>query len=97
MSAAGAAAWACARVLVVIQVALSVILLVAAGLCVRTLRNAAAIDTGYDAASVLTARMDLGKQRYTEARGLLLQQQLLARLEAHARCRGRRVRGDAAA
>ena len=70
------------RALVVIQVALSVILLIAAGLCVRTLRNATAIDTGYDAASVLTVRMDLVKQRYSEARGLLLQQQLLARLEA---------------
>ena len=69
------------RALVVIQVALSVILLIAAGLCVRTLRNATAIDTGYDAASVLTVRMDLVKQRYSEARGLLLQQQLLARLE----------------
>ena len=69
------------RALVVIQVALSVILLIAAGLCVRTLRNATAIDTGYDAASVLTVRMDLVKQRFSEARGLLLQQQLLARLE----------------
>ena len=69
------------RALVVTQVALSVILLIAAGLCVRTLRNATAIDTGYDAASVLTVRMDLVKQRFSEARGLLLQQQLLARLE----------------
>jgi predicted permease len=69
------------RALVVTQLALSVILLIAAGLCVRTLRNAAAIDTGYDAASVLTVRMDLVKQRFSEARGLLLQQQLLARLE----------------
>ena len=70
------------RALVVTQVALSVILLIAAGLCVRTLRNAMAIDTGYDAGSVLTVRMDLVKQRYSEARGALLQRQLLARLEA---------------
>ena len=57
-------------------------LLVAAGLCVRTLRNAAAIDTGYEARSVLTARIDLGKQKYTEARGTLLQQQLLERVQS---------------
>src|SRR5262245_17402053 len=50
--------------LVVAQVALSLVLLVAAGLCVRTLRNARAIDTGYEIGSVLTARIDLGKQNY---------------------------------
>jgi len=68
-------------VLVVTQLALSVILLVAAGLCVRTLRNAAAIDTGYEAGSVLTARVDLAKQNYGEARGRLVQQQLLERMQ----------------
>ena len=57
-------------VLVVAQLALSVILLVAAGLCVRTLRNAAAIDTGYEASAVLTARHGSWPSRTTaEARG----------------------------
>jgi predicted permease len=70
------------RVLVVTQLALSMILLVAAGLCVRTLQNAAAIDTGYEAGTVLTARMELGKQNYPEARGRLVQQQLLERLHS---------------
>ena len=69
-------------VLVVTQLALSVILLTAAGLCVRTLRNAVAIDTGYEAGTVLTARMDLAKQNYSEARGLLFQQQLIERMQA---------------
>src|SRR5262249_17733334 len=55
--------------LVVTEVALSLVLLVAAGLSVRTLRNAAAIDVGYETKQVLTARFDLGKQRYDEARG----------------------------
>ena len=50
--------------LVVAQVALSIVLLVAAVLCARTLRNAAAIDVGYETAHVLTARIDLAKQRY---------------------------------
>jgi macrolide transport system ATP-binding/permease protein len=68
-------------VLVVTQLALTVILLVAAGLCVRTLRNAAAIDTGYEAGTVLTARMDLARQNYSEARGRRVQQQLLERMQ----------------
>jgi macrolide transport system ATP-binding/permease protein len=68
--------------LVVIEVALSLILLVAGGLCVRTLLNAAAIDTGYQSKQVLTARLDLEKQNYSESRGRLFQQQLIERLEA---------------
>jgi predicted permease len=68
--------------LVVSQVALSLALLVAAGLCVRTLRNARAIDTGYEIERVLTARIDLGKQNYTQAQGQIFQQQLLERLQA---------------
>jgi predicted permease len=68
--------------LIVTQVALSVVLLVAAGLCVRTLHNATAIDKGYDASHVLTARIELARQTYTEARGRTFQQQLVDRLEA---------------
>jgi predicted permease len=68
--------------LVVSQVALTLVLLVAAGLCVRTLRNARAIDTGYEIERVLTARIDLGKQNYTQAQGQIFQQRLLERLQA---------------
>ena len=68
--------------LVIAEVALSLILLVAAGLCVRTLVNAAAIDTGYQTTKVLTARIDLAKQNYTEERGRLFHVALLERLES---------------
>jgi predicted permease len=68
--------------LVITEVALSLLLLVAAGLCVRTLQNAAAIDTGYQTSQVLTARIDLAKQNYSQARGRMFQQQLIERLEA---------------
>ena len=68
--------------LVVIQVALSLVLLVAAGLCVRTLRNAREIDTGYEVGSVLTARMDLGKQNYNQAQGQVFQKQLIERMHS---------------
>ena len=68
--------------LVIAEVALSLILLVAAGLCVRTLVNAAAIDTGYQTTKVLTARIDLAKQNYAEERGRLFHVALLERLES---------------
>lgn len=66
--------------LVVMEVALSLVLLVAAVLCVRTLRNAAAIDTGYSTERVLTARIDLPRHRYEESAGREFQRQLLERL-----------------
>jgi predicted permease len=67
--------------LVITQIALSLVLLVAAGLCARTLRNARAIDTGYEIERVLTARIDLGKQNYNQAQGQIFQRQLLERLQ----------------
>jgi putative ABC transport system permease protein len=68
--------------MVVTQVALSFVLLIAAGLLVRTLRNARAIDLGYQVESLLTARIDLPKQNYNEAQGRIFQRRLTERLEA---------------
>jgi putative ABC transport system permease protein len=68
--------------LVIVQIALSLVLLVAAGLCVRTLRNTRAIDPGYEIERVLTARIDLGKQNYDQAQGQIFQRRLLERLQA---------------
>jgi putative ABC transport system permease protein len=68
--------------LVIVQIALSMVLLVTGALCVRTWLNVTAIDLGYRAGSVLTARLDLAKQRYDEVRGRLLHQELLARVRA---------------
>jgi macrolide transport system ATP-binding/permease protein len=68
--------------LVVTEVALALILLVAAGLFVRTLQNAVAIDTGYESGHVLTARIDLGRQNYSEDRGRVFQRQLIDGLQA---------------
>ena len=67
--------------LIVAEVALSLVLLIAAGLCVRTLVNAAAIDTGYRT-TTLTARIDLGRQDYTAAQGRTFQRALVERLHA---------------
>jgi putative ABC transport system permease protein len=68
--------------LVVTEVALALILLVAAGLLVRTLQNAVAIDTGYESGHVLTARIDLARQNYADDRGRVFQRQLIDDLQA---------------
>ena len=68
--------------LVVGQVALSLVLMIGAGLFVRTLRNARAINPGFDPDHVMTARIDLGRQSYTKQQGRLFYQQLIERMEA---------------
>ena len=54
---------------VVGQIAISLVLLVAAALCVQSLRNAARIETGFDPEGVWLASVDLSLQGYDEARG----------------------------
>ncbi len=66
----------------VAQVALSVLLLIAAGLFVRSLRHARSIDPGFDAAGILTASVDVETHGYSESRGRALIQSLTRRLEA---------------
>jgi predicted permease len=61
--------WSVRHGLVVIQVALSLVVLIGAGLCIRSLRALQAIDTGLDPAKVVTASIDLAASGYTEARG----------------------------
>jgi hypothetical protein len=60
----------------VVQVALSLVVLIGAGLCVKSLRALQAIDPGFEPAKVVTASLDLSLNGYTEARGW----QFLARL-----------------
>jgi macrolide transport system ATP-binding/permease protein len=67
-------------VLVVVQIALSLVLLISAGLCVRTLQNATAIDVGFATENVLTAKFDLERQNYSEAQGREFYRRLLERL-----------------
>src|SRR5262249_40658013 len=68
--------------LVVVQVAVSVLLLICAGLFLRSLQNAGAIDPGFDADNLLVMSMDLQQQGYDEARGRNFFTQLLDRLRA---------------
>ena len=66
--------------LVVGQLAISIVVLIAAGLCIRSLRNLLAIDPGFKAESLLVVPFELDDKKYDEARGEAFQQQVLERL-----------------
>jgi predicted permease len=67
--------------IVVSQVAASVVLLVIAGLLVRSLRNAGSFDVGFDPQNLLVASVDLQRHGFTEERGRQFFRNALARLE----------------
>ena len=68
--------------LVVAQVALSLVLLVGAGLFLRSLSYAQNIDPGFDAEKILTARLDINLLRYTKAQGREFYRQATERVSA---------------
>ncbi len=66
-------------VLVIAQVATSLVLLVAAGLFVRSAMRAVSIDLGFDPTHVLNASVDVAQQGYDEAKGRAFFDELLRR------------------
>jgi predicted permease len=58
------------NLLIMTQVALSLVVLIGAGLCVKSLRALQAIDPGFEPAKVVTASFNLSQNGYNEARGL---------------------------
>jgi predicted permease len=68
--------------LVVAQLALSLVLLVAAGLFVRTLQALYRVEPGFDTRQVLIATVDAGLQGYDDARGQRLFDVLEQRVRA---------------
>ena len=70
------------NVFVVAQVALSVVLVVGAGLFVRALQRANHIDPGFDARGVELASLDLSLGGYTDTTGPLFARELLQRVRA---------------
>ena len=70
------------QILVVSQVALSLISLIAAGLFLRSLRDAQAIDTGFETRGVLVLNFNLGREGYLPERGQLFYQQIVERTAA---------------
>jgi predicted permease len=68
--------------LVVAQVAISLVVLVAAALFVRSVRQAQSVDLGFDREHVLTLSMDVSQQRYDEARGRVFFREMESRVRA---------------
>jgi predicted permease len=68
--------------LVVVQVAGSLVLLIAAGLFVRSLGKARTFDLGFDRRNVLCLSMDVAQKGYDEARGRAFYRELEQRLRA---------------
>ena len=69
--------------LVVAELALAMILLVGAGLLVRSFDKLTSIDVGFDRENVLTARIGLPRTKYKEpAQSLAFQQELLEKVKA---------------
>ena len=64
------------------QVTLSVVLLIGAGLFIRSLQSANAIDPGFGVERALTVPINLGLLRYKETEGETFYRNLLARVEA---------------
>jgi len=67
--------------LVVAQIAFSLVLLVAAGLIVRSLQQVQMIGPGFKIDRTITMSVDLGLQGYTEERGQEFYKRLVARAE----------------
>ena len=69
------------KLLVIVQVALSLVLLVGAGLCLRTLRNLKSFDAGFQPEGVVTMRLDAGARDYRVPQLNNFWKEMLARIE----------------
>jgi predicted permease len=79
---AGPGRWAITKGLVVGQVALSLVLLVAAGLLLRSFQKLATLDPGFQRQGVLLVDLDVENTGYPEARRVLIYHDVLKRLRA---------------
>jgi predicted permease len=66
------------KALVVGQIALALVLLIGAGLFVRTLSNLRSRGPGFDTTNLLTFRVDAGRSGYSESRSRVIMRDLLA-------------------
>lgn len=70
------------NLLVILQVAVSLISLIGAGLFLASARAAEKIDPGFDSARMLVVTFDVGAQGYDEARGEQFYRQVIDRVKA---------------
>ena len=80
-SGRGARHFTLRNLLVVAQVALSLVLLISAGLFLRSLQQAQRIDPGFDTAHVLTMPLNINLLRYTKAQGQEFYRRVLEHVE----------------
>ncbi len=76
------------RVLLIVQVAISIVLLVGAGLFLRTLQNLRHVDVGFNPQNLVLFRVNPQLNRYDDQRTRALYDQLLERLRAIPGVRG---------
>lgn len=81
-AASGAAQHRLRSVLVIAEIALALVLLVSAGLCVKGLDRARQVDIGFATDHVLTANLQIGMDGYTPETGLAFYRRARARLGA---------------
>jgi predicted permease len=70
------------KALLITQVAVSIVLLIGAGLFVRTLQNLRAVDIGFNPASILMFRVNPALNRYSPEQTTQLYQRMQSSLEA---------------
>src|SRR5262249_31382115 len=68
--------------LVGVQIAVSMMLLIAAGLCLRALNYAQTIDPGFEMANIVTVDIDLRSQGYDNSRAAAFHRRLHDRMAA---------------
>jgi putative ABC transport system permease protein len=81
-TAGGATAMRVRRGLIVAETALALILLTGAGLMVRTMQQLSAVDTGFDATNLVTARFTISAADWDTPRRRLFYQELDERVRA---------------
>jgi predicted permease len=70
------------KLLVITEVALSLPLLIAAGLFVRSLQSASAIEPGFDADKLVSAPLNINLLRYTRVQGVEFYRRIVERIES---------------
>jgi predicted permease len=73
--------WSLQKALVVAEVALSMLLLIPAGLFVRSLQAARAIDPGFDVEQIVSAPLSINLLRYTSDQGREFYRRVVERVE----------------
>ena len=77
----GSRSWA-SKILLAVQVAIPLVLLVGAGLFLRTLTNLRHVDIGFNPQNLLLFRVNPSLNRYDEKRTLALYREMLERLSS---------------